>query len=291
MNNSDSNRFDVIIPYTPKDSATLTMCIQGIVDNVQNHKRIIVVSKEKPKDLHASAEWWNEQDGFPFTINDCWGRGWLYQQLLKLYALFCIKDITEQCLVVDSDVVFLRPISFYNFDTRTSYFTVGGGQEFVHFEYFDHMRRINPAFKQYLAASAIAHHMMFDRMVLQEMFSMAENATSNSRKEPFWNLFLNAIDKAFTSGGPAASEYELYANFMFAHFPAHCEFRLLTWKNSAYLDDAQPSESVKVKDKDKSNSNSSNSNSSNSDSSNSSNNNITYDMVALHAWMRPERLI
>ncbi|MFX0095788.1 MAG: hypothetical protein ACFFBD_28880, partial [Candidatus Hodarchaeota archaeon] len=106
---------DVIIPTCEKDLGTLELCIEGCRKNITGLRRIIVISKEKYTD---NAEWFDERF-FPFSLSDVEHligiskrEGWYFQQLLKIYS-FSIPDIAENVLAVDSDTIFLRPVSFF----------------------------------------------------------------------------------------------------------------------------------------------------------------------------------
>lgn len=93
---------DVVIPCHIKDRKTLEPVISGIKNNIR-HRRIIIVAREK---LTENAEWFDER-AYPFSmaalaneifqnesqamqfIHDPKSRmGWIYQQLLKLYAAY-----------------------------------------------------------------------------------------------------------------------------------------------------------------------------------------------------------
>ena len=106
---------DVVIPCTEKDLATLNLCIEGIRKNCSNIRRIIVVSQ---KQYTQSAEWFDEKL-FPFSKFDLalqiFGDavqaqkfvqapnsriGWIYQQLLKLYAPCIIPKISSNVLIL-----------------------------------------------------------------------------------------------------------------------------------------------------------------------------------------------
>ena len=116
MNSEKNPVIDIVIPAHQKDLATLDYSIAGIRKNIVGVRRIIVVSKEKYTD---QAEWFNEAL-YPFSfkeISDLVGGsnvGWNYQQLLKLYAVLVIPDISENVLIVDSDTVFYRKVKFFD---------------------------------------------------------------------------------------------------------------------------------------------------------------------------------
>ena len=122
-----SEPIDVVIPCAEKDLRTLERCIKGIYNNCDEVRRIIVISKKR---LTKNAEWCSEYV-FPFSRTDIVNAlskkdaktqaqlmrpesrtGWYYQQLLKLYAPFVIRDISSNVLVLDADTIFLNPVEF-----------------------------------------------------------------------------------------------------------------------------------------------------------------------------------
>lgn len=124
-----SDPIDVVIPCDLKDQRLLDRCIEGIKGQCSQVRRVIVISKVP---LTKRAEWFDE-NLFPFQKTEValalfhqnkeaalrymsgWNRlGWIYQQLLKLYAVQVIPDISPNVLVLDSDTIFLNPVTFTN---------------------------------------------------------------------------------------------------------------------------------------------------------------------------------
>ncbi len=231
---------DVVLVAHEKDSKTLELSIAAIKKHVKKLQRVIVVSEKK---LSHNAEWFDE-GLFPFTkrtvaleifsgnsnladvyLNDNKTRiGWIYQQLLKLYAQFIIPDISPNMLIVDSDTIFLQDIDFIS--------ESGGGLYCVGTEYykpyFEHAARLLPGFEKiYLPHSGIVHHMLMQRSILEDFFSTVE-AIHNM---PLWQALCTSIDKKHLYGS-ALSEYELYFNFACAR-TKQVSIRPLVWKNNA----------------------------------------------------------
>lgn len=235
---------DVVIPACPKDINTLECCIEGIRENCENIRRIIVVSESR---LTDSAEWYDEKL-YPFSILDIaialmrndvkiggefWkeskGRvGWYYQQMLKYYAPFVIPDISSNVLVVDSDVIFLNRVEFLNpmggalLNTNKEYYR----------EYFQHAARLLPGFKRlYPQYSGISHHMLMQRPILEDLMSQVENHHGMK----FWKAFCNCVSlEALIAGKSGASEYEIYFNFALRRTD-QVEIRSLWWEDTPYF--------------------------------------------------------
>ncbi len=226
---------DVVIPYHPKDYETIGMCIAGIRENGQNIRRIIIVS-EKPVE---GAEWFDEKN-YPFTKEDLALEifhgdspaaqefltsprsriGWIFQQFLKLYAPFVIPEISSNVLILDSDVIFLRPTSFIT-PLGQPYFTLGTNDTR---EYFEHMEKLLPGFSRAKpGVSGIVHHMLFQRPVLEDLFQLLEQHHNTEA----WKAICRCVDlkEIYKS---CMSEYEIYFNFMM-HRTHQLTYRRLRW--------------------------------------------------------------
>ena len=212
---------DVVIPCAPKDKKTLALCIKGIRTHGKNIRRVIVVSKEK---LTDEAEWFAEKD-YPFSKEDLateifWSDqkaakkfllkrnsriGWIYQQFLKLYAPFVIPEISSNVLVLDADVIFLRPVEFMDEEGR-GFLNIATE---YHPPYFEHMKRLLPDLcRVHTEHSGITHHMLFQKPVLEDLFSLI---SKRHKMEP-WKAICRAI-KSKKMPTSCLSEYEIYFNF------------------------------------------------------------------------------
>lgn len=233
---------DVVIPCTEKDLYTLETCIKGIRKNGKNIRRVIVVSSRR---LTNQAEWVPESS-FPFCKKDIayWmfkkdatkaekyiqtkknRLGWVLQQLLKLYAPIVIPNISSNVLILDGDTVFLNPINFTT-PKKGAYFTRSKEH---HAPYFQHAKRLVPNFRKVLKHSGVAHHMLFQKAVILDLFKTVENYY----QIPFWQAFCACIDLDQKYHSPC-SEYEIYANFSKIRSDQF-EERILLWDNIASLD-------------------------------------------------------
>jgi hypothetical protein len=236
---------DVVIPCHPKDAATLDRAITSVKKYVVGLRRIMVISSERITD---NAEWIDEKI-FPFTKQSLAHEifkypdvvryqftkkesriGWIYQQFLKLYAAFCIPDISSNILIVDSDIVFLKPVDFLCRD-KTG-FSYGAGLYAVgkeyHPPYFEHAARLLPGLKKlYPEYSGIVHHMLFQKPVLIDLFNLIHQ---QHQVEP-WIAIARAIKVVDNDINPSClSEYEIYFNFVFARTD-QVKLRPLKWVN------------------------------------------------------------
>lgn len=226
---------DVVIPCIEKDLVTLHLCIQGIKENGTNIRRVIVVSRKK---LTEEAEWFSEE-AYPFSLQEVAAAlpddspkerllrihpraNWYYQQLLKLYSLLVIPDISPNVLILDADTIFLSPVTFLNEHNGGMY---NPSIEY-HPPYFQHAARLIPGFYKYFPEySGISHHMIFQKPVIEALFNEVESLHG----EPFWKAFCHCVALCdFSESG--ASEYEIYFNYLFSH-TLQPSIRQLKWAN------------------------------------------------------------
>ena len=228
---------DVVIPCTEKDKDTLDSCIEGIKKNGANIRRIIVLSKTLITD---KAEWYPESS-FPITKDmilaelfsnqelaqaykkDPKNRlGWIYQQILKLYAPLVIPNISSNVLALDSDTVFLNPVSFIE-TNGAACFNPGSER---HEPYFYHMKRLLPDLHRVFPPySGISHHMLFQRCVLEDL----QSAIEAFHHEPMWKALIHCIDSNYLFNS-CLSEYEIYFNYVFLR-SKQFTIRKLLWTN------------------------------------------------------------
>ena len=232
---------DVVIVIHPKDKKVLEPCIAGIRENCQNVRRIIVVSPEK---LTDNAEWFDEKN-YPFSYKDVGievangcgktvkeffknhnrGPGWYLQQLLKLYAAFVIPDISSNVLIVDGDVIFLRPVSFLN-ESNGGLFCTSRIEPKKH--YIRHAKKLVPDYKRMNPDEySVCHHMLFQRPILEDLFQTVENYQG----EEFWKAFCHCVKFMREKN---ASEYEIYYSFALSHTD-QVAIRHLRWTNSGKI--------------------------------------------------------
>ena len=221
---------DVIIPAHIKDIETLDLSIDGIRSSVKDLRKIYVVSKDR---LTEKAEWIPESY-FPFSLEDVssvigkhWRTCWYYQQLLKLYSVFAHEDVLDTVLCTDSDTIFLKETKFY--DDGVAYFNIGK-EEYP--PYFEHMSMLLPGLRRMTEHSGITHHMVFQKDILESLFSDVEKVHGM----PFWQAFLETItndyktiigDKSIANGQGRASEYEIYFNYCMMKHPERMNIRKL----------------------------------------------------------------
>ena len=241
--------FDVVIPLGPNEIKNIQSQIQHVKKHVCGFRNIYVISYDPNIVLEDCIV--VSESIFPFKMENIAAyfaqykgknnrNGWYLQQLLKLYAGQVIPDILPHYLIIDADVFYLKPISFFNRvkeissegtkDTVQYFFTIG--QEY-HMPYFEHMKRLHPTFrKMNMQCSGISHHMMFSTQYVVEMMKMVEKHHGN---KPFFQLFIELV-KEHLNHSPdrsesGASEYEMYFNYMLQYHSDLVSIRQLKWQN------------------------------------------------------------
>ena len=236
MSQKISPIIDVIIPAHKKDLGTLNHCIDGIRKNIANVRRIIVISKEK---YTEKAEWFDESL-YPFSFQEISDLvagsnvGWNYQQLLKLYAVLVIPNISENVLVVDSDTVFYRKVKFFS-DEGLPLYNLSKDQNLdnsnFHQTTFRHIKKILPELseifpKEFENVSGICHHMLFQKSIIEELFAAVEKVDGTG--DTFYKIFLKNQENSF-----GVAEYNLYFYFLISHHPQSYKVRILNYKNTS----------------------------------------------------------
>ncbi len=225
---------DVVIPAHHKDFDTLEACVRSVVRHVGGLRSVWVVSDRRFESSLAAIEWVPEPPGEVLPsigrIREQWARhdpamagraGWVYQQLLKLGAAHYIDGLSERYLAIDSDLVFLRGVSFdgarFPYSRSTEY----------HPPYLDAYRRLlgeSPRGDE----SYTAHHMVYDRGLLTEMFTQIEKLHG----VPWAQAYVDAVD---VSQASSINEQDTYAHWVRSHHPEAAEHRQLKWRDSNFV--------------------------------------------------------
>ncbi len=145
---------------------------------------------------------------------------WIYQQFLKLFAMFVIPDISSNVLILDADTIFFKDINFQDEFGAGLY---NPGNEYNE-PYFTHGAKVLKNFKKVFPEySGISHHMLFQRSILEDLISNIEQEHAMDA----WRVLAKYISPNDKSG---ISEYELYFNFAFANTD-QVKIRHLKWCN------------------------------------------------------------
>ena len=215
-------KIDIVIPYSSKDDYTIKSCINSL-SKLKERGNVFIISKEDPN-VRTNIEYsWINEDDFHFTKESIINAnnivpekrsGWYFQQFLKLYC--CAQEqISDTFLVLDSDVIFLKEVSFVK-DGKLAY---NYSSEYTP-DYFNCMSKLNSYFERSVTKSGICHHMIFEKKILDEIFSLIQ--TSN---EEIYETIMKAVD----NWHHGFSEYELYFHYIFKKYPKEYALRYLRY--------------------------------------------------------------
>lgn len=243
---------DCVIPAHSKDYETLGRAVDSVLAHCPEVRRVLVVSRE-PWLERPGVEWVDEASSmWPFRLEDLEGcgcpPGWLLQQLLKLHAPLLIPDLSESVLVCDADVVwlgmadgagvhFLNPgspgspiVAWHCTFSEETCPPIRSQVDLSRYDSFVTAVLPGLAKQRPSRETAVCHHALFRRELLQELAARVEASSSL----PFWATFRDA---ALACSG-RASEYELYHAFACSAFPERVAQRQLTFAVVADLEAA-----------------------------------------------------
>jgi len=215
---------DVVIPTAGKDFNVLQACVKSLENVRQKVNKVFIVAKQD-----EAITGFCRQNGLQFVDEtlvlgygkerignywvEKWDRsGWVLQQLIKLSADKFVT--TENYLVVDSDTIMLRPISFFKNQKPIHYLS-----EEWQPEYFTSFEKMF-GYKSASRLSFVSHMMVFNCEKLQQMKKEIEDRNGKAWDE----VFLSCVDKSKMS---PVSEYETYGNWLLKNFPGYQIFQPL----------------------------------------------------------------
>lgn len=237
--------FDIVIPVGSIDAEIFKNQLTFTTKNIIGYRNIYIITKKSHFfNVQQNNIFFIDEDIFQLFMDYLkqeYGEknqrnGWFFQQLIKIYAGFYIQNISENYLVIDSDIFFLNPTVFFDDNELPLY---SYGYEY-HPPYFEHMKKLHPILKKQIILedqkefSGICHHMIFNKKILEELFHFVENyqMEKNNVKKPFWRFFLDYVDfddrRLFRSG---CSEYEIYFNYILVFHKDKIRIRKLLFDN------------------------------------------------------------
>lgn len=227
FNNSEKH-IDVVIPYHEKDSDVIRLCVKGCFKNIVGLRNIYVIGKNIT--LHSDKTCFIDEDKLfcdglnKSYIEDKWREmgvdnlkisGWLFQQFIKLGASYAIENLSDNYVVVDADVIFLRPREFF----RDSITLLSYGKERFEPDYLCCEELLGQkVFRDY---SFITHHIPMNKQLVTEMLEEIEKR--------FNKKWYDAIIECFADKNLRFSEYQLYGQFLFGRHKDKVRLRKLNY--------------------------------------------------------------
>lgn len=240
------NQYDIVITSCKKDQKVLQLCINSIKKYINGYRRIIVVSNEKLTDIE-NVEWFDEKK-YPFSKKDLYDQmynvvpdslrrkrlGYI-NQLLKLYAHYIIPDLTENILIIDSDIIFIKESSFfdykYNQTTKNNELIPKYGYNYMYPNgwdfYQNHFKKLHPTFNDF-NKSGICHHIIYNKHIINEIFNLIEK----HHNQTFWKIYLNLMDTRPNEIHSEPANCELYFNYISKFHKDKFILRLIKWLES-----------------------------------------------------------
>lgn len=224
---------DFVIPSHPKDFASLKIAIHGI-KNISCANRIFVICMEDPKIkdvIHIPEKRFFKyidkekidqkyRDNAPHLIKRS---KWIYQQFLKLYSSKVIPELTDSYVLTDSDTIFVRDV---NFDIEKFYYVKNKIE--YHKPYLEPIKALLGV-EDTIGFSTISHHMIFNKKMLEEMYSFI---TNRFESDSLFDIIIDILDYTEAS---CLSEWDLYANYMILNHPEMCQHRDLRWEDISFI--------------------------------------------------------
>ena len=169
---------DVVIPAHPKDFAVLTRCVRSVLRWLEPVGRVHIVSTEPFVTKDPRVAWVPESSATSLPtaaqLRERLTRhgpaaaaraAWIYQQILKLGVPEYVPDISAAYMLVDADVIWLRPWRIVVDDRIRFPFT--HATEY-HLPYRDAYYRLFGVQPQ-APFSLTAHQMVYDQDLLAQM--------------------------------------------------------------------------------------------------------------------------
>lgn len=260
--------FDVVIPCHHKDFPVLTHCIESVKKFLVGHNRIFIISAIDNKDfLESLGCVFVDEASIPLyrdSLQEMWNEAnpslahrtnWIYQQMLKLGAPLLIPNLSHNFLCLDSDVVFVRKVDAFSDLPALDLFPFSIAKEY-HKPYLETYERLMLE-KPKASFSFISHHMMFnkDRLTKLVVDIMIKHGGLD------WPIaIIQALD---LNQGSTFSEWDLYGNWMMSNYRSKMFHRQMNWLDISRIPTNEEKQQL----------------------------GLTYDFVAIHAWMRNPTLV
>jgi len=227
-NRNQQHKIDAVIPCHSKDRDTVELCIKGCRKNIIGLRNIYLITNDvnmRPPGVTTLDE--NKLFGNEVTkdkIETRWKNkcpenadraGWLFQQFLKLGSCYTINDLTENYIILDSDVTFLKKVHFFEGDK----ILISPSNEY-HKPYFDFYERLfdKPADREW---PFVSHHIPVRKTLLKEFIKAIEKRT----QKKWYDVILDNID--YKKRG-CFSEYETFGHYLKKHHPEKLQIRKLS---------------------------------------------------------------
>ncbi len=223
--------YDVFMPVGPSDYDIAKASLQNKIDNLPALREIYYCAK---KDLNIDAVYISESQ-YPFTEQDLSKlrdenserTGWYHAQLKQFYLHSVDQSALDFYVALCTDLFFLKPYELFNIDQLPIYMY---GAAPTHPPSIAHMKKLHPQLRCFDGRSAVSHHMIFERSVIEQLLREVNNFSGKL----FWQCFIESIDKSHYEAA-GASDYDIYFNYL------RLIKREILTREPNYLDTGDPS--------------------------------------------------
>lgn len=223
---------DLVIPAHEKDFPVLEKGVRSALRHLSPIGQVHVVSAAEFSWPDDRVRWSPEPvDGAVPSLSDVAKRfadasgvfsraSWVYQQLLKLGAGSYIADLSSSYLVIDADVIFLRPVTFDPAQVGRFPYSRAYEHHLPYREAYERLFGTPPT----ASFSLTAHHMLYDRDLLAQM----QEDLERRHEVPWFWAYVDTVDPAEAS---SISEMDIYGWWVLQHHPELARLRQLSWRD------------------------------------------------------------
>lgn len=216
---------DIVIPLHSKDLPVIPWCIEGIKNFIPHNTLYVISDLKNKKAVEVMGGTFLDENtivpGLTRTTYRGKRWGWYFQQFIK-YGM-CEHVQTDYYLVIDSDTVFLRNVTFFNEHNKPLYNPTTEHTP----DYFDKFFQLFGVQADY-EYSFIAHHMVFSKQIMREML---EELSTEMR---WYENIMQGIDPSNeTQSQSLFADYETYGHYLKLRHPEEVNLRKLTLGNAS----------------------------------------------------------
>lgn len=224
---------DVVIPAHPKDFPTLRHAVRSVLRWLKPLGRVYIVAAEPLPTKDPKVVWVPESSASSLPtsaeLKERWAQegptaaaraGWIYQQILKLGVPEFIADVSPAYMLVDADVIWLKPWRIVTDERIRFPYT----QAFeYHAPYRDAYLRLFGVPPQ-VPFSLTAHQMVYDQKLLAQM----KHSIETRHGVRWWEAYVQAADPLQLS---SISELDIYGWWVLDNHPEAASHRQLSYLN------------------------------------------------------------
>lgn len=202
--------YDAFMPIGPSDYDIAKSSLQNKIENLPGLREIYYCAK---KDLFIDAVYLPESS-YPFSEHELASlrdenserTGWYHAQLKQFYLYSVDQSALDFYVALCTDLYFLRPYELFD-EKKLPIYMYGAGP--THQPSLNHMMKLHPQLRCFDGRSAVSHHMIFERSVIERLLREVKNYTGKL----FWQIFIESIDKVHYLGA-GTSDYDIYFNYL-----------------------------------------------------------------------------